>query len=488
MTTIGTGVDPNVLVETKRDGRDKAHWNLVTWSLWLPWLLGAIALAVAAWKLETIASWVGTFIARPQVVLQWFVALLPGAIILHHLWYLLLTRRNQFRTLLSANPKMDTDTIDHLADLHFGSMQMTLRYAIPALLVILLCALSIAAITYPNVYLPWLYAGPTYVPTPTGWPPAPGGEVLRGAAFGFAGAYVYLLLLLTERAFRRDISSGVAIWTAAMAVLGPLSGAVAAVLLQAGAGPAQGESFTRDAVFFVAGMLPRQFSLAVQGQVRRMFSGGATALRTQPLTMIRGIGPEVEARLEEEGIHDVSALAYASPSQLIRATTFAPRQIVDWIDEALLIATLPEHWEALEKIGVTGVMDLAWYQTRPASIGPLAEELRMKEPLLTDVVSRLWQDAQIRDLYQFYWDDEAPKKKGDEDRERSQPGAGESLTFHFVAGLAQDARDRVVAVIKAMPDVMSATPTGDTLTVVVASAQRAARETALRDLKEIEPA
>src|SRR4029450_6741642 len=79
--------------------------QLIAGTRWAPWLLGAIAVILVAWNIPTLGTWVRTFLDKPQIVLQWFIALLPGAIILHHLWYLLLTRRNQFRTLLAANPK-----------------------------------------------------------------------------------------------------------------------------------------------------------------------------------------------------------------------------------------------------------------------------------------------------------------------------------------------------------------------------------------------
>jgi hypothetical protein len=37
------------------------------------------------------------------------------------------------------------------------------------------------------------------------------------------------------------------------------------------------------------------------------------------------------------------------------------RQIISWIDEAILVVTLPRSWQALEEEGVTGAIDLATY-------------------------------------------------------------------------------------------------------------------------------
>jgi hypothetical protein len=455
---------------------------------WLPWLLGAVAAVMVLWNLQSAAGWVGAFINRPQIVLQWLLAIVPGAIILHHLSYLLLTRRKQFRNALDEG--LAEEEINRLQELYFGATQMTVRYTLPSILVTLLSALAIAAITYPDSYLPWLTGGPQFAKFAT-WPSGDWGlQILRGAAYGFAGAYVYVVLLLTERAFRRDITSGVAMWAAAMCVLGPISGGVAALLLQGGAGP--GGSFTRDAVFFVAGMLPRQFAGFVQGQIRRFFGGSSSqALRTQPLTMLRGVGPEVEERLEEEGIHDVSALAYASPHQLMRSTTFASRQIVDWIDEALLIVTLPDHWQALEKVGVTGVMDLSWYYTRKDSIAALATEIRINPTLLGDTISRLYEDAQVRALYQLYWDHAAPLPNVDGDpaaRTASETQPPSSISFTFRAGIEQEAQERLVALVRTITGVRDVAQTGNTLTVTVDSGKREAIDAELRAMMEIEPA
>lgn len=347
---------------------------------------------------ETVRSWLPT--TGPDAV-RWLVSLLPGAIILNHVVYLMSSRRKQFREALGHVDKQD---IARLEDLYFGYGPMLVRYVVPAVFVSVLCSAAITAITSPSGSLLWLWA--PEVDKIAGFPAGWGRDVLRGAALGFVGGYVYLLLLLTDRARQRDVTTGVAVWAATMPVLGPLMGGIASLLMVSGAGSTpEGGSFTRDAVFFVAGMLPRQFATFVQAGVRKMFqTGSAVAIRTVPLTQLRGVGPDVEARLEEEGIHDVSALAYASPHQLMRATTYSPRQIVDWIDEALLIATVPAHWELLEKAGVTGAMDLGWYETRRDSIKALADEIKMPERLLGDVVSRLWQDAQVCDLYQLYWD------------------------------------------------------------------------------------
>lgn len=347
----------------------------------------------------------------------WFAALLPGLVILHHAVYLASTRRRQFRHALGER---DSARADLLEQLYFGAAPLAVRYVLPAILVSALTALALTALTNPGCYLPWLYTpsstgvAPTFssICTPESlvttvsprWPADWGRQMLTGASLGFLGAYLYLLILLTDRARRRDVTTGIAIWAAAMPVLGTVMGALTALFVVSGTGDPAG-SFSRYAVFFVAGMLPRQFALFVQKTVSRMFPDAVeVTTRTLPLTVLRGVGPDVAVRLEEEGLADVSSLAYASPHQLLRSTTYTARQIVDWIDEALLTVNLPSHWEALERLGVTGAMDLAWYATVPESLPVLAEELKVNPVLLRHVVDRLAQDAQVQDLYDLYWD------------------------------------------------------------------------------------
>jgi hypothetical protein len=307
---------------------------------------------------------------------------------------------------------------------------------------------------------------------PSYWPPeGTSMQTFRGAALGFVGAYVYLLLMLTDRARQRDITTGIATWAAAMPVLGLLMGGVASLIITSGLGPPTEASWTRDAIFFVAGMLPRQFAGFVQSGVQKMFQQGtAPTIRTLPLTTLRGVGPDVAARLEEEGIHDVSALAYASPHQLIRATTYSPRQIVDWIDEALLIATVPS-WEAIEKAGVTGALDLSWYHDHEHAIAPLANEIKMEVPLVKSIVLRLWEDAQVSDLRQLYWD--------------KAPGA--SIKYRFNKDTSQEQRDKSIAEIRLMTGVRSVTKQDDVITIDVDTAQRQAVDNQLRGKHGIAP-
>jgi hypothetical protein len=426
---------------------------------------------ITLWILEN--SGYGASTSDSGTILQWLFAVLPGGIILTHLVYLVSSRRKQYREALGPMNNLEANKLE---DLYFGLSSLLARYLAPAILVTILCGMIMGALVNPRPSFGWLFQAAPPSPTPApppgsvnppaaktdtatpGYWPIPGWprQTLRGAALGFLGAYVYLLLLLTDRARQHDITAGIATWSAAMPVLGLLMGGVAALLITAGTGSGD-VSFTRDAVFFVAGMLPRQFAAFIQSGVQKMFQQGtAPTIRTLPLTMLRGVGTDVAARLEEEGIHDVSALAYASPHQLIRATTYAPRQIVDWIDESLLIATVPSQWEALEKAGVTGALDLAWYQDHQDAIAALATEIKLDPALLAAIVFRLWQDAQVEELRQLYWDKTSPVL----------------LQYLFKPDLPQDGRDRTVREINAIGGVSAIKVEGDNIGVTADKSYR----------------
>lgn len=215
----------------------------------------------------------------------------------------------------------------------------------------------------------------------------------RAVAFGFVGSYLYVILLLTQRAFRRDVTTGVALWIATMFVAGPLMAGVFALFWSA---PSGASSATVDVVYLVAGMLPRQFATLAQGFARRLLQPSAPSApgRSIPLTTVRGINAEIEERLAEEGINDVATLAYADPYLLLRTTSFDRRQIVNWIDEAQLIMVFPEHWQTLEKNGFTGAMDVAWAHGH-TTLGELAAELKIPKSVLEETAQRLYEDAQI---------------------------------------------------------------------------------------------
>jgi hypothetical protein len=229
--------------------------------------------------------------------------------------------------------------------------------------------------------------------------------LVTAARLGCAGAYVYVLTHLGERNFRHDVTSGGAMWCVVTIILGPILAMVVAMTWN-GNNPA---GFTSYVLYFAAGLAPRQFATWLMEAVRRLQqSSGAMqeTPRVLPLTKIRGITKGIEERLLEEGIEDVYTLARANPLWLFRNTPFSKRQIVDWIDEALLIKVIPKGWEALENKGITGVIDIAYLRDQKSTDASLFEDLAKNTGLepseLQALSDRLYFDKQVQVIWALY--------------------------------------------------------------------------------------
>jgi hypothetical protein len=260
---------------------------------------------------------------------------------------------------------------------------------------------------------------------------------LTALRLGAAGAFIYVLIYLGRRNFQRDITGGAALWSAVQLVLGPTLAFTIAYFLTPSGNSASG-AVGFGALYFLAGLSPRLIADWISETVQRAWISPRAMLaasRLIPLAQIRGITPLIESRLNEEGIEDAADLAMANPVKLLRTTPFDPRQILSWIDEAMLITTLPLHWDALEKEGVTGAMDLAWYvqagdeetpvepgvesQSPPiegyvpggiVDLARLADRIKIDREALYDVALRLLGDNQLQmvmAMYQSNGDDQS---------------------------------------------------------------------------------
>jgi len=235
----------------------------------------------------------------------------------------------------------------------------------------------------------------------------PGHElILRGARLGTAGAFCFVLLELGRRSFRHDVTGGAALWAVVTIAVGPLLAGTVAVLWKLET--PKSDAWQSGLVLFFAGFAPRRMLAAIEQAAVQLLNAGPSAAvetRTLPLTKVRGITPAIEERLAEEGIYDVYGLAAAEPIRLVRNTSFDLRQILWWIDEALLIANVPRGWAALEDVGISGAIDLANYalvEPTPPELAKLGELASMTPELLWSTISRLRADAQVLYIWTLY--------------------------------------------------------------------------------------
>lgn len=353
-----------------------------------------------------IAGMAATFLVLPERLrLFWLLALLPAGMIIHHAIALYIYRRPSIANGADRGPGRAAEpeffesvmaTAERARDTYFGVSTLALRYGIPAVLLMLFVVAMGYALFLDPVMRDLLK------------------QTLVGAQFGFAGAYVYVVLVLSQRTFRRDITHGIAAWCAATLALGPILAGVLSLVWNPADPQAPQNDWGKATVYFFAGLAPRQVISIIQEAAKRLLHSDTqvSAHRVLPLSQVRGVTLEVQERLDEEGILDTANLAMADVFRLLRNTSFDARQLVSWIDEALLIVTLPSHWQKLEGLGFTGAIDLAyaaWQEdmaksTQDANPGPsaLQEMLGTDAPVVMGAARRLLEDAQVQQIWALY--------------------------------------------------------------------------------------
>jgi len=348
---------------------------------------------------------------------EWIAGLVPMLMVGYQLFYLwlyhpkqtdgqgaLLAPIGQIPELRQQSYKRAQETIQS----HFSLKTLFTRYGLPAVLLGVTGIVLADIMTEPEIFFS-VAASPLHKDVVRNL-------LLPGIRLGSLGAYIYVLLELGRRTFRHDVTGAVAMWCWVTMVLGPvLAGTIAFLWRMPAAGPTGW--WGTGVVLFFAGFAPRRVISAIEGAAVELLKLGPTTVvktRVIPLSQIRGVGPQIEERLGEEGISDVNALASAEPVQLFRNTSFDMRQILTWIDEAILIVTLPRSWEALEDEGITGAIDLAWYSSKiidptgkpldapPDEIEVLADIAKVKPADLISTIRRLSQDTQVQYIWTLY--------------------------------------------------------------------------------------
>jgi hypothetical protein len=305
----------------------------------------------------------------------------------------------------------------------FALKMLFIRYGFPAALLGIIGIVILNVLIKPGQFLSLF----TLLPSPeiVRIDPHTVTRVLLGLRLGALGAYLYVLLELGRRTFRHDVTGASAMWCLVTLVMGPVLAGTVAVLWRMEAPPPDGGNWwAGGVVLFFAGYAPRRVIAAIEQAAIQLLKiggpSGVTPTRQIPLSSLRGIGPQTEERLGEEGIDDVNALASAEPIRLLRSTSFDLRQILSWIDEAILVVTLPRSWQALEEEGITGAIDLAWYsygydtpampaaemearkQEQERGLQDLADKAKISLQNLRATIRRLREDRQVQDIWALY--------------------------------------------------------------------------------------
>lgn len=346
---------------------------------------------------------------------SWIVGLLPTLLVGYQAFFLWLHQPREVQGGDQAGKealmlKPARERAQESIESQFGLKTLFIRYGFPAALLGITGIVVLNVLTRPGDFFSVI----TFInDSAVRLTPPTANKILMGLRLGALGAYVYVLLDLGRRTFRHDVTGASAMWCLVTLVLGPVLAATVAVLWRMDV-PQDNGWWAGGVVLFFAGYAPRRVIAAIeQAAIQLLKIGGPSGVaptRQIPLSQIRGIGPQIEERLSEEGIDDVNALASAEPIRLLRNTSFDLRQILTWIDEAILIVTLPRSWQALEEEGISGAIDLAWYTYEmPESAAdaetkmkPLADAAKIAPANLVATILRLHQDRQLQDIWALY--------------------------------------------------------------------------------------
>jgi len=199
--------------------------------------------------------------------------------------------------------------------------------------------------------------GPTTTPTGVPGSQAPNGEEgRRGLVYAGYGAYLFCIQLLINRLNAGSVSGRflvrLALQTAVALVLGYAAGELQIFLTIA-------SSAQSLFLYFVLGLFPTWAWQTLRRKGRDLLAPDEAGCETLPLCLIDGIDDGIADRLWELGLADVQHLATADPIELTLKTSFTPNRVMDWIDQATLIAYVRRKIPAFRQYGIRGAIDFA---------------------------------------------------------------------------------------------------------------------------------
>jgi len=327
-----------LLLRTRKQSRSalEGRWRLLLGAL----TIAALAVSIVNHSAPITARW------------RWNLAAFPSIIVLAHGFALFRLRR------LDVSDAPDTgDTalaqVRRSVSRDFGAISLIVRYGMPAFFI------SWIGLGMTNALLRELHPPPGHAPD--GWPVS----AAIAAGYGLAGSYAFVVMYLGYRSFRYDITPGAAMWCAVTLAVGPLIAGVLGMFwppihtLQT----TNGSQMFRVATLFMAGFSPR-YGIAIIEEIARsgwknVHRAETESRRTQAITQLPGITPNIAERLAEEGLTSVEGVAGADPVRLLRSTSYDKSLIVDWVDTAMLMQALPKDWEKLQAVGLSKATELA---------------------------------------------------------------------------------------------------------------------------------
>jgi hypothetical protein len=130
---------------------------------------------------------------------------------------------------------------------------------------------------------------------------------------------------------------------------------------------------------------------------------GGIARETR-LSEIEGLSIWHQGRLKQESIENVQNLATADVPALVIGTPFPVNQIVDWVDQAILLAyASQEQFEALEKAGLLRASDVLTAASDNKRLNQLASATSLNKDRLRMLYLALQSASNVKMVSRFRW-------------------------------------------------------------------------------------
>lgn len=192
-------------------------------------------------------------------------------------------------------------------------------------------------------------------------------ENLTPLTMGFAGAYFFLMQMLVRRYLSADLYPSAFLQAAQRLLLVfMLSLALAMLPFLSPTTETEGIHWSGTLLIifaFLVGIYPTSGVQLLITLVNRQLKRAVfpATLVPEPITKLSGVTIWIEARLFEENIESIEAMATAPIERLVVGTHFPAAQIVDWIDQAILYLHAGHNGEwfpQLRAVGIRGASDL----------------------------------------------------------------------------------------------------------------------------------
>ena len=161
---------------------------------------------------------------------------------------------------------------------------------------------------------------------------------------------------------------------------------------------------TVSIVAFFIGFFPEQGINWITATAQKTLGQRGGIAKETRLSEIEGLSIWHQGRLRQEGIENVQNLATADVPALVIGTPFTVNQIVDWVDQAILLAyASQEQFEALEKAGLLRASDVLTAAGDDKGLDELADATGLRKGELR-VLSRVLQSAlNVKMVSRFRW-------------------------------------------------------------------------------------